>query len=103
MYLVRPDGSSWGREWDWIVFPRIKACLVRKVNEAAAKGMVTESQGRRQWAEWSKGFASPEWDGSTFDKEYGLELLGRMGQEDGCQKSVVRLSLCLPCLVKKPL
>ncbi|KAK1825703.1 hypothetical protein QBC39DRAFT_240131, partial [Podospora conica] len=49
MHLVLPDGQSWGREWDWVVFPYVKASMERKANEAAAKGMVTARQGQRLW------------------------------------------------------
>ncbi|KAK1827972.1 hypothetical protein QBC39DRAFT_360336 [Podospora conica] len=88
MFLVRPDGTSWGAGWDCIVWPRVKSSLERKTRELVAKGLVKEGgiPGQRQWVDWSRGFTNPAWDGCSFKEAYGRKLLDGIIRQQGQQQ-----------------
>ncbi|KAL0929256.1 uncharacterized protein CTRU02_215797 [Colletotrichum truncatum] len=75
LYLVRPDGSSWNTGWDSVVHRKVQNALARCASEAVRLGLVRELDGDRVWQDWTKGFLTPEWDGSCFDEKYARSLL----------------------------
>ncbi|KAH9234138.1 hypothetical protein K456DRAFT_1947378 [Colletotrichum gloeosporioides 23] len=86
LYAVRPDGSSWTETWDLVIRPKIQTAMNRCASEAVKLGLVLEEDGERVWEEWSKGFLSDEWDGSTFDKDYARRLLQNVSYAEDVER-----------------
>ncbi|KDN68291.1 hypothetical protein CSUB01_11210 [Colletotrichum sublineola] len=82
LYLVRPDGLSWGPGWDLVVHRKIQAALARFASDATRLELVREVDGERVWEEWAEGFLCVEWDGSCFDPAYARSLLERAADAD---------------------
>jgi len=82
LYLVRPDGSSWGAAWDLVVLRKIQSGLSRCASEAVHLGLVRDTDGERVWEDWTRGFLCVEWDGSCFDPEYARTLLQQASDAD---------------------
>ncbi|KAL3303799.1 hypothetical protein RB213_001172 [Colletotrichum asianum] len=86
LYAVRPDGSSWTETWDLVIRPKIQTAMNRCASEAVKLGLVREEDGERVWEEWSKGFLSDEWDGSTFDEDYARTLLQKVSDAEDAER-----------------
>ncbi|KAI8306411.1 hypothetical protein K4K59_011512 [Colletotrichum sp. SAR11_240] len=86
LYAVRPDGSSWTETWDLAIRPKIQTAMTRYASEAVKLGLVREEDGERVWEEWSKGFLSDEWDGSTFDEDYARTLLQKVSDAEDAER-----------------
>ncbi|KAJ4995508.1 hypothetical protein K4K48_010209 [Colletotrichum sp. SAR 10_66] len=86
LYAVRPDGSSWTETWDLAIRPKIQAAMTRYASEAVKLGLVREEDGERVWEDWSKGFLSDEWDGSTFDEHYARRLLQKVSDAEDAER-----------------
>ncbi|KAK1962511.1 hypothetical protein LY78DRAFT_661181 [Colletotrichum sublineola] len=86
LYLVRPDGSSWGADWDRVVHRKIQAGLSRCASEATHLGLVRETGGERVWEDWTRGFLCVDWDGSCFDPDYAHTLLQQASEAKDDQR-----------------
>uniref|UniRef100_L2FPT7 Uncharacterized protein n=1 Tax=Colletotrichum fructicola (strain Nara gc5) TaxID=1213859 RepID=L2FPT7_COLFN len=90
LYAVRPDGSPCSSNWDLMVRPKIQAAMNRYASEAVKKGLVREEDGERVWENWTKGFLSDEWDGSTFTEDYARSLLQKMSDAEDAERRSYR-------------
>lgn len=88
MYLTRPDGTSWGVDWDRVVLPLLHRALESRASKLGggsllpdgSRGIVVlDGEGREMWPEWSKGFLHAEWNGSDFSESTGRRLLALSG------------------------
>ncbi|KAK2010608.1 hypothetical protein LZ32DRAFT_588216 [Colletotrichum eremochloae] len=75
MYLVRPDGSSWGATFDQLALPRLTNALKGRHRLLVQAGAAAE--GDRPWAPWVDGLLHPDWSGIAkyISQEVGEALL----------------------------
>ncbi|KAF7556777.1 hypothetical protein G7046_g6197 [Stylonectria norvegica] len=106
MHLRDATGRSHSRDFDMLIPGKVKNWVTRRVKELIEQGIAKHHddplvEGHKLvYANWTRAWLLPQWDGNDFSEEFALDLLAKY--EDAATKHKASVNHFLEPIVPQP-